>query len=109
MSEKTFKPLFNLMPFIVVGGAGHLERLRSYGYKTFPSIFDESYDLMEDNRQRMQKIKSEIKRICNMPDNALHEAYYNIIDDLVYNRDVFYTHTEGMRFLPDMIEIIQNI
>jgi hypothetical protein len=109
MSEKTFKPLFNLMPFIVVGGAGHLERLRSYGYKTFPSIFDESYDLMEGNRQRMQMIKSEIKKVCNLPINVLHHKYYDIFEDLVHNRDVFYKHTGGMRFLPDMIEMINNL
>tara|TARA_Y100000590_G_scaffold468335_1_gene650739 strand:+ start:12377 stop:13657 length:1281 start_codon:yes stop_codon:yes gene_type:complete len=109
MSEKTFKPLFNLMPFILVGGAGHLERLRSYGYKTFPSIFDESYDLVEDDRQRMQMIKSEIKRICNMPHNTLHNKYYEIIDDLVHNRDVFYQYNEGLRFLPKMIKMIGNL
>ena len=109
MSEKTFKPLFNLMPFIVVGGAGHLERLRSYGYKTFPSIFDESYDLMEGNRQRMQMIKSEIKKVCNLPISVLHHKYYDIFEDLVHNRDVFYKHTGGMRFLPDMIEMINNL
>ena len=109
MSEKTFKPLFNLMPFIVVGSAGHLEKVKEFGYKTFPSIFDESYDLMEDDRQRMQMIKSEIKRVCNLSLNKLHEKYYDIIDDLVYNRDHFHRNNEGKRFLPKMIEIIQAL
>ena len=109
MSEKTFKPLFNLMPFILVGGAGHLERLRKFGYKTFPSIFDESYDLIEDGRQRMQMIKSEIKKVCNFSLVEIHHKYYDIIDDLIHNRDVFYKHTEGMRFIPKLTEMIRNL
>lgn len=109
LSDKTFKPIFNLQPFIVVGSPGHLNKVRELGYKTFPSIFNESYDNIENDGHRMQMINSEIKKVCNWPINTLHEKYYDIIDDLIYNRDNFYKNNEGKRFILQMVEIYENI
>jgi hypothetical protein len=36
------------MPFVIVGTRGSLEYLRSYGFRTFEGIWDESYDSAED-------------------------------------------------------------
>jgi hypothetical protein len=49
LTEKTFKPIALGMPFVIVGTKGSLEYLRSYGFKTFGNIWDESYDLAEDD------------------------------------------------------------
>jgi hypothetical protein len=42
LTEKTFKPICLQMPFVVVSNAGSLKYLRSYGFKTFDTIWDES-------------------------------------------------------------------
>ena len=49
LTEKTFKPIAMGMPFVIVGTKGSLAYLRSYGFKTFEGIWDESYDHAEDH------------------------------------------------------------
>jgi hypothetical protein len=49
LTEKTFKPIALGMPFVIVGTQGSLEYLRSYGFQTFSSIWDESYDRCDDS------------------------------------------------------------
>jgi hypothetical protein len=48
ITEKSFKPIALGMPFMIAGTKGSLEYLRSYGFKTFEGIWDESYDQAED-------------------------------------------------------------
>lgn len=57
LTEKTFKPIAMGMPFVIVGTRGSLEYLRSYGFRTFEGIWDESYDFEEDD-VRIQRIAS---------------------------------------------------
>lgn len=44
LSEKTFKPIANLQPFIIMGSRNSLKLLHDLGYKTFGDYIDESYD-----------------------------------------------------------------
>jgi hypothetical protein len=89
ISDKPFKPILNLQPFIYVTSTGGLKVLKDMGYKTFEPFIDESYDDIEDDVVRMKKIQSEIKRICNMNKNKLHDSYYKMKDILIYNRNNF--------------------
>ena len=56
LTEKTFKPICLRMPFIIVGTKGSLAYLRSYGFRTFNEIWDESYDNEPNDIQRIEKI-----------------------------------------------------
>ena len=56
LTEKTFKPIAMEMPFVLVAPAHSLEYLRSYGFQTFGSEIDESYDEEEDDLIRIQKV-----------------------------------------------------
>ena len=47
LSEKTWKPIAHLHPFIFVGRPGMLKFLHSLGFKTFSEYWDESYDTVE--------------------------------------------------------------
>ena len=44
------------MPFITIEQRHALSRLRDIGYKTFHTIWDESYDMIEDPKKRMTAI-----------------------------------------------------
>ena len=44
------------MPFIIVGQPFSLRRLRDIGYRTFHSIWDESYDTIINPKERMSAI-----------------------------------------------------
>ena len=51
-TEKTVKPILAKRLFIAIAGKGFLRTLRSFGFRTFDGIIDESYDLEEDNEKR---------------------------------------------------------
>jgi hypothetical protein len=56
LTEKTFKPICMQMPFVLVSNAGSLEYIKRYGFKTFDTVWDESYDQEHDDFRRLEKI-----------------------------------------------------
>jgi len=63
LTEKSLRPIAVGQPFILAGTTGSLEYLRSYGFKTFNSVWDESYDLVEDPAERLIQIAELMKYI----------------------------------------------
>jgi len=55
LTEKTFKPIVMQQPFILASCQRSLEYLRKYGFETFSSVWDESYDTLPDD-QRIKAI-----------------------------------------------------
>ncbi len=86
-TEKTYRAIFGMQPFIVVTNPGFLKFLKSMGFETFPEFFDESYDEIENPWERMYIIVKEIKKICSLSLEELHDRYYNIFDKLEHNRN----------------------
>ena len=84
-TEKTIKALIS-KPFIVVGQYGHLEKLMEYGFETYPELFDESYDLIENPMKRIDFIIDEIERLCNMSKNELEKIYKSVLWKIEHNR-----------------------
>jgi hypothetical protein len=89
MSEKIFKPISNLVPFIIVSTPFFLKKLREIGYKTFHPWINESYDEEVDNDKRFFMILDEIKRLCSMSKEEIHKWYYEMEDILLYNQEHF--------------------
>ena len=88
LTEKTFKPICLGMPFVMVGTAGSLEYLRSYGFKTFDGIWDESYDLETDDDKRLVMIADLLKKLDSAENKqALFDAAIPIIK---HNYEHFY-------------------
>jgi hypothetical protein len=63
LTEKSLRPIACNQPFILAATYGSLEYLKSYGFQTFGSIIDESYDQVTDPYQRMQSIINTMKQI----------------------------------------------
>ena len=55
-TEKTLRPLMLGMPFVLASGAGHLARLRHFGFRTYNELWDESYDQEPDHTKRLRQI-----------------------------------------------------
>jgi hypothetical protein len=91
LTEKSLRPIACAQPFILAGTHGSLEYLRSYGFKTFDTIWDENYDLVEDPEQRLICIADLMKQITMWsPDDRLHKLKQaQIIAD--YNRQHFFS------------------
>jgi len=84
VTEKTYKAI-SFHPFIIIGGCGILKYIRSLGFKTFPEMFDERYDDIEDNYERIDFIYKEVKKLCDMDDEELHKIYVSIIPKIRHN------------------------
>lgn len=86
ISEKIFKPIMYLQPFLVVGPPNYLSEIRKMGFKTFDGFIDESYDKELDNGLRLEKVINEIKRICELPKKVILDSLVEIEDILIYNQ-----------------------
>ena len=75
LTEKTFKPIALGMPFVIVGTQGSLRYLRSYGFRTFGDLWDESYDDEPDDHKRIEKIAQTLKLL-----DGLEEHRQDIFD-----------------------------
>jgi len=71
LSEKTFKPIANNHPFILVTVPHVLKLLQELGYRTFNGIIDESYDSETNDSTRLLMIVDEIQRLSNLNDEQL--------------------------------------
>ena len=79
LSEKVFKPIACLHPFIVVGNKGSLKKLRDMGYRTFEGFIDESYDELS-TFERFDAITDAIKQIHSIQNKA---AWYESMKDIL--------------------------
>lgn len=72
LTEKIFKPMVMMQPFILFGGANSLQYLKRYGFRTFGNIWDESYDQETNHQQRYAKIMKLITDLSQMPDDQIN-------------------------------------
>lgn len=89
-SEKTWKPIVHLRPFVIAGPPGSLAHLRSLGFKTFSTWWDESYDEIQDPLLRMKSIIELLKKICRHTLEDLIEIYNEMELTLKFNYDHYY-------------------
>ncbi len=87
-TEKVYRPMLHLHPFIVYGSPYTLRELRKKGFKTFSPFIDESYDECELHFNRFKKIIKEVERLCSMSDDEIHEWYNGMKDILIHNRNL---------------------
>ena len=80
--EKIMIPILFKKPFINLGPLYGLEILKSYGFKTFDSIIDESYDKEIDLDKRMNMVLDELERLSKID---LVEMTKNLKPILDYN------------------------
>ena len=89
ITEKTFKPIALGMPFVIVGTRGSLEYLRSYGFRTFEGIWDESYDSAEDD-VRIARIASLLRSLDELPAEVKQDLFDAAQEVIKHNWNHFY-------------------
>jgi hypothetical protein len=87
-SEKTLNAIHRHRPFILVAPPHTLEYLKLYGFKTFSSYWDESYDSEENHEKRLIKIFKTIDYINNLPITSLRNLYQTLTPILDHNYQV---------------------
>jgi hypothetical protein len=76
ITEKTFRPLLVGHPFMILGQKGTLEKLRSWGFQTDFDGIDQSYDLIEDDRERFLQFHQALRNWCVQDSEIRRTAIY---------------------------------
>jgi len=63
-TEKIWKPIMMGHPWIAVSNCGYYRDIRNLGFRTFDGIIDESFDLINDNQQRIERITQVVQDLC---------------------------------------------
>lgn len=85
ITEKTYKPIAFMQPFILLGAARSLQHVKNMGFKTFDEFWDETYDLELDNKQRFNKIMLVIESIAKWTEEQRIEFTVKVKDIVDYN------------------------
>lgn len=63
-TEKIVKPLAQGHPWICAANKGFYQDLKNLGFRTFDKLIDESFDLIENHQDRMNRICAVVKDLC---------------------------------------------
>ena len=89
LTEKTFKPILNLQPFIIAGNPGSLQLLKDLGYKTFEDVIRETYDDEDDHKERLSQLLKISYDLCNLSDKHHIRIQQIVADVLTHNQQHF--------------------
>lgn len=90
LTEKIFKPIASKQPFMLLAAPGNLAYLKSYGFKTFDSVIDESYDNIIDNDLRTEAVVRELQWYCNLTPGEKTDIIQQLAPIIDYNFNHFY-------------------
>lgn len=92
-SEKLFRAIKLMHPFVLLARPQSLRVLKDYGYKTFHPFINESYDCIEDDESRMVAIIEEVNRLCNLSEMQLFDLRKKVKEITKHN----YYHLTAMQ------------
>lgn len=91
ISEKIFKPILNYQPFIVLGPVYFLKEMKKIGFKTFSDFWDETYDYVENPKERYFELSKLILTLNKKSIYELNEIYQELKNICIFNRNHFYS------------------
>jgi hypothetical protein len=77
-------------PFILAGPPESLQYLKDYGFKTFGSVWDESYDQIQDHGERLDAIIDLINHLGSLPKEKFDQMLERCASIVEHNRSWFY-------------------
>ena len=87
-SQTTYRPLVQNLPFLMFGTNNMMNNLKDIqGFKTFEFIIDENYDSIDNNDKRLLAVVEEVKRLCHMDIDKLHQLFISNLDKLEFNHE----------------------
>ena len=99
-TEKTFRPIQQLTPFIIFGPQGFLTNLHRSGFKTFSKYWDEGYDEYV-GVERILKIRQIISQLFEIDQSTLQEMYADMRPILEHNKNRFLELTPEELYLDE--------
>lgn len=90
LTEKIFKPIVAMQPFLLLGAKGNLAYLREYGFKTFSEFWDESYDDIIDNAERIDAVYKILQNLSELSYEQQCNLRKEMTPILEHNANIFY-------------------
>lgn len=90
LTEKIFRPIVMMQPFVLASTQGNLAYLKRYGFKTFDRWIDESYDTISNPFKRIDAIVRVMDNICSLSKDQQKDMYQEMLPTLLHNRHHFY-------------------
>ena len=63
-TEKIWKPMIMGHPFVAVANRGYYRDLKNAGFKTFSHLIDESFDLIDNPTDRINRVVDTVAHVC---------------------------------------------
>lgn len=97
LSEKIFKPIIGLRPFVINGSPGIYKLLKRAGFECFEDMFpvDSLSNESFDSSWKFGTHKHIIESLNNFKDKNLLDIYDQIRPRLMYNQDLFYEYARN--------------
>jgi hypothetical protein len=99
VTEKTFKPIIGLRPFIIHGQQSVYPWLRKHGFKTFNQYW--SHIPVETDRDVHSTTTEVIKFLAGKSKDELWAMYNDMLPDLEFNRNRFFEYAREQKYLMD--------
>lgn len=104
-TEKTIKCLITGAPFVCYSNQHHMKNLRHLGFQTYNELWDESYDSIQDHRQRADAIVSLLESLRSFDWDAAkpkllqikHHNLYNVFCLRDREREVFKQNSDRLK------------
>ena len=77
-TEKIWKPIAMGHPWIAVSNRGYYRDMHNLGFKTFGHVIDESFDLIDHNPTRIERIADIIEDLCQQDLAKFLAECYNV-------------------------------
>jgi hypothetical protein len=110
-SEKIYKPIRARHSFILVGQYKALSKFKLLGFKTFGEFWDESYDDIEDDTLRLEKICMLLKDLAKLSKNDWVILYTQMKPVLEHNMRLLLSNnwTRPMNKLIESHEVLRKL
>jgi GDP-L-fucose synthase len=95
ITEKSFKPLANCHPFIIIGDQHIHEKLKEFGFELYDDLIDYSFDSIYDNLERFDAVTKEIKRIHELGDGWILFWYKQNIEKIRNNSKILLDYSNN--------------
>ena len=87
ISEKTFKPLIGLRPYVIIGDENIYRKLRTWGVDTFEDVFPNSNKDEPDYEKRCENVVKDLNNIAELNLTDVEKLYESLKSRLYHNRD----------------------
>ena len=77
-TEKIWKPIAIGHPFIVAANRGFYRDMHNLGFRTFGHVINESFDMIDNNQDRLARIADIVRDLCGQNLVAFLRECYNV-------------------------------